>query len=59
MYLYYAKDLNPSNGALDEDEFLEVVRYPFDQVVEMILNHEIKDAKTIATVLKYKLLSEK
>ena len=27
--------------------------------VEMILNHEIKDAKTIATVLKYKLLSEK
>ena len=41
---------------LDEDEFLNVERVPFDTLVEQVLSGEIRDAKTIAAVLKAKLL---
>ena len=42
--------------ALDEDEFLDVERMPFGELTELVLQGEIRDAKTIAAVLKTKLL---
>lgn len=52
IHMYLAKGLNFKNQDLDADEFLDVVRIPFDKVVEMIMSNEIKDAKTQIAVLK-------
>ena len=54
--MYLARDLTFGETHLDEDEFLNLERVPFDQLVEQVLSGEIRDAKTIAVVLKGKLL---
>lgn len=54
--LYLARDLSFGETHLDADEFLNLERIPFGQLVEQVLSGEIKDAKTIAAVLKAKLL---
>jgi len=54
--MYFARKLTFGETHLDEDEFLNMERVPFDQLVERVLSGEIKDAKTIAAVLKAKLL---
>ena len=54
--MYLARDLTFGETHLDEDEFLNLERVPFDQLVDQVLLGEIKDAKTIAAVLKGKLL---
>ena len=42
--------------SLDPDEFLNVERIPFDEMVHRCMNGEIDDAKTVVAVLKTKLL---
>lgn len=54
--MYLARELTFGETHLDEDEFLNLERIPFDQLVEQVLSGEIRDAKTIAAVLKGKLL---
>lgn len=54
--MYLARELTFGATHLDEDEFLNLERVPFDQLVEQVLSGEIRDAKTIAVVLKGKLL---
>lgn len=56
--MYLARELRFGEMELDEDEFLNVERIPFDRLVEQVLSGEVKDAKTIAAVLKAKLLME-
>lgn len=56
--MYLARDLAFGETHLDEDEFLNLERVPFDRLVEQVLSGEVKDAKTIAAVLKAKLLME-
>ena len=41
---------------LDTDEFLTPERIPLAQAYEMVLSGEIKDAKTVAGILKFKAL---
>lgn len=41
---------------LDEDEFLDTVRIPLDQAVEMVLQNEIPDGKTQIGILKTAML---
>lgn len=57
--MYYADDLIPSEQHLDEGEFLDVIRMPFEEVLQLVLSGEIKDSKTIAAVLKYQVLNGK
>ena len=52
IWLYAAKGLHEGKTDLDEDEFLEAEKFPLKTAVDMILNGEIKDAKTQAAVLK-------
>ena len=52
IYMFLARKLKFSSQNLDEDEFLNVEKIPFDKLVEMVVNGEICDAKTIAAVLK-------
>ena len=54
--MYLARELTFGETHLDKDEFLNLERVPFDQLVEEVLSGGIRDAKTIAAVLKGKLL---
>lgn len=54
--MYIATGLKKGDQELDEDEFLEIVKIPFDKVVDMILSGEITDGKTQTAVLKAKLI---
>ena len=56
LHLFLARDLTPGETCPDEGELLNVVRYPFQEVVDMVLRDEIHDAKTVAAVLKAKLI---
>ena len=50
IYIYLMTGLVCGQQELDEDEALEVVTMPFDQVYEMARKGELEDAKTIAAL---------
>ena len=54
LYLYLATGLHPGKMHLDKDEFLDVERYPLDTLLQMVMDGEIRDAKTVVAVLKVK-----
>ena len=56
IHMYLAKGLHFSEQKLDPDEFLEVLKIPFDEAVQMVLSGEIKDAKTQIALMKAKML---
>ncbi len=56
IHMYIATGLKKGEQDLDEDEFLDVTKIPFDDVIKMILNNEITDGKTQAAVMKAKLI---
>lgn len=58
IHLFGATGLAFTAQSLDEDEFVEVKKFPLEQVVEMIKNNEICDGKTQAAVLKFYLLMQ-
>lgn len=51
MHVFLATDFTESAQNLDEDEFLSVEKYSFEQIFQMIKSGEIEDAKTIAGVI--------
>ena len=60
LHIYLALDLEKSQQCLDEGEFLEVVKIPFQEALELVLSGKIKDAKTQIGILKaYYLLKNK
>ena len=58
LYLYMAEDLRFGETHPDEDEFLEPLRLPFDEAVRQCMDGTLTDAKTVAAVLKGKILRE-
>ncbi|MBO5232077.1 MAG: NUDIX hydrolase [Clostridia bacterium] len=52
IYMYLATGLSYGETNPDEDEFLNIKRIPLEKAVEMIMNGEIKDAKTQTAILK-------
>lgn len=56
IYLYLAKGLHPVAQKLDDDEFLDVFWLPLQEAVDMVLRGEITDSKTVAALLKAKVL---
>lgn len=60
IHLYIARGLEYKGQNLDDDEFLDVVRIPIEEAVNMVLSGEIKDSKTQVCVLKtYIMIKEK
>lgn len=60
IYMYLAEDLSFGESEPDEDEFLEVIKIPLDELYEMVLRGEIEDGKTQSAVLRaYELLRRK
>ena len=51
IHLYAATDLTQGSANLDVDEFVEVVRFPFSHVLEMVRTGEIVDNKSVSTIL--------
>lgn len=56
--LYLARSLHPGEQHLDEGEFLNVERHTLDELVRMAMDDTLRDAKTVAAVLKTKRLLE-
>ena len=56
--MYLAQELSFTGQSLDEDEFLDVVRIPLDEAVEMVMENKIPDAKTQTALLKTYLLKK-
>lgn len=52
IYMYIATELSQGEQHLDEDEFVNAVKIPLEKAVEMVMNGEIKDAKTQTIILK-------
>jgi len=51
-YLYFAENLSFVGQKLDHGEFVELKKMPLSQLVEMVMNNEIHDAKTAIAILK-------
>ncbi len=52
IHMYYAKNLVYGEAHTDDDEFLNVVKIPVKDFVNMIMDGTIEDSKTQAAVLK-------
>ncbi|MBQ9087074.1 MAG: NUDIX hydrolase [Clostridia bacterium] len=52
IHMYLAEDLTFGDTDPDEDEFLEILRIPLDDLVELIMEGKIPDGKTQAAVLR-------
>ena len=52
IYMYIAEGLVQGENDLDEDEFVEVVKFPLDEMYQMVLDGKILDAKTQIAVMK-------
>jgi len=50
--MYLAQGLTFTDTDYDEDEFIEIVKIPLAELVEMIMRGEIEDAKTQTAILK-------
>jgi len=59
LHLYLARKLTMGEQSLDENEFLDVLRVPFDEMVRRVMSGEIADAKTVAGILKAKVLLDR
>lgn len=54
VYIYYARDLYEAQKNPDEDEIIEVEKYGIDELIDMIMNGDITDGKTIAGIFALK-----
>ena len=52
IYMYLAENLSFGECDPDDDEFLEVIKIPLDELVEMVLAGEIRDGKTQIAALR-------
>ncbi len=59
LHLFLARDLDHTTTDHEEDELIEVHWLHFEEAVRMVMNNEIRDAKTVAGLLKTReILSE-
>ncbi len=56
IYLYMARGLKKGEAHPDDDEYVENEKIHIDTLVDMIMSNEIKDGKTIAAILKAKII---
>ena len=52
IHVYLAEDISFTEQELDDDEFLDVEYIPLKTLYKMVLDGEIKDAKTQIAILK-------
>ena len=47
LSIHFTDNEKKAQFTLDEDEFVEVIKVPIENVKSMLMNKEIEDAKTI------------
>ena len=52
IHIYLARELSSGDMHLDPDEFLEVEKMPLKELLDMIMDNKIEDAKTVIGILK-------
>lgn len=52
LYLYEAEDLEFTHCHPDEGEIIQAIEYKYDDVLKMIDNGEINDAKTLCALMR-------
>jgi len=57
--MYLARGLSFGETDFDDDEFIDIVKIPIEKMIEMIMNGEIRDAKTQTAVLKVYYILQK
>jgi len=57
--VYIAQDLSFENSQPEETEQLQVKKIPFNEAYNMVMNGEIRDSITVASLLKAKILIDK
>ncbi len=55
LYLYKAEDLEFTHCHPDEGEIIQAFEYKYDDVLKMILDGKINDAKTLCAILRARL----
>ncbi len=58
IHVYLARGLHRGRSHLDEGEYLNVEKVPFEALLGMVMRNEIIDAKTVIAVSKAKLYLE-
>ena len=51
--IYVARDLVKTAQHLDEGEFVEVVEYTIEELVDMVYDSTIQDSKTVSAIMTY------
>ncbi len=59
IYVYLAQDFEEHSQNLDADEFINIVKIPYKDALNMVLKGEVCDAKTQVALLMYNTLIEK
>ena len=58
-HLFIGWDLTPAEAAPDDTEFLEVAVFPFDRVLQMVVDSEIRDSMSVIAILHAARLRER
>lgn len=56
IYIWMARGLHKTGQHLDDDEFLDVHKVPFEKALAMVEDNTIRDSKTIVGILRYALM---
>ena len=59
IWLFCAEDFEAGECRPDEDEFLNVKEMKFSEALQMAVSGKIRDAKTVAALLKYDAIRKK
>ena len=54
IYIFIATELTHGDTDFDQGEFVELVKMPLTQAIEMVMSGQIRDAKTQIALLKLK-----
>ena len=52
LHLYLALELHEGVTHPDEDEYLNILKYPLEELSRMVMDGEITDGKTVIAILK-------
>lgn len=56
LHLYIARDLIPGETDFDDNEAIDIYEYTIDELLEMVMDRTIEDAKTIIAIFMLKTL---
>lgn len=59
IYMYLAEDLEFGDTDPDDDEFIEIVKAPLSDLVDMVIEGKIPDGKTQAAILRAHAMIER